>query len=184
MEVRMSDAEGYEAWTIAEMKEELRSRELPVSGSKAELIIRLEEDDPEVEEEGEEVEKVEQDPVATALNRVASVFESLRDMLTPFSSVAEDIAQHMQEDANSPTEMFPTTHAGHASTPAPEPDETDTLRAHVKDATKRLLTAQPDGRKRAKSVLAEFGGSVSKVDADDLGACLQALQNHLDEIGV
>lgn len=39
--------EGYESWTNAELSAELESRGLPKSGSKAELIARLEEDDAE-----------------------------------------------------------------------------------------------------------------------------------------
>lgn len=174
----MSDAEGYETWTIAELKGALRELPLPVSGSKAELVARLVEYDKDVEEEAEEVEAIEKEelygdsPIAAVLNRIA-------DLLEPFAGIAEQLAAQMQTDE----EKSPTAPTLVPASP-PEPDESDTLRAHVKDATKRLLTAQPDGRSRAKSVLAEFGGSVSKVDADDLGACLQALQNHLDELGV
>jgi hypothetical protein len=38
-------AEGYEAQTVAELQDELRDRDLAVSGTKDELIARLEEDD-------------------------------------------------------------------------------------------------------------------------------------------
>lgn len=40
-----ADAEGYEAKTVEELKDELRARDLPVSGSKDELIERLVADD-------------------------------------------------------------------------------------------------------------------------------------------
>ena len=43
--------EGYGGWTAAEMKVLLRSRELPVSGNKAELAARLEEDDADEDED-------------------------------------------------------------------------------------------------------------------------------------
>lgn len=35
----------YEEWTIVELRDELRSRGLPVSGSKEELMVRLAEDE-------------------------------------------------------------------------------------------------------------------------------------------
>lgn len=35
----------YDEWTVSELQEELRERELPVAGKKAELIARLTEDD-------------------------------------------------------------------------------------------------------------------------------------------
>jgi hypothetical protein len=38
-------AEGYGSWTVDELKDELRSRDLAVSGSKPELVARLEDDD-------------------------------------------------------------------------------------------------------------------------------------------
>ena len=41
----------YEGWTAAEMKVLLRSRELSVSGNKAELAARLEEDDADEDED-------------------------------------------------------------------------------------------------------------------------------------
>jgi len=46
----------YEEFTVAQLKDFLRERELPVSGKKAELIARLAEDDntPETEEAPEE----------------------------------------------------------------------------------------------------------------------------------
>jgi len=37
--------EPYSEWTVDELKEELKDRELPVSGTKPELIARLEEHD-------------------------------------------------------------------------------------------------------------------------------------------
>ena len=40
-----TEAEGYDTWTKEELAEELRTRELAVSGSKDELIARLQEDD-------------------------------------------------------------------------------------------------------------------------------------------
>jgi len=48
-------AEDYESLTVAELKDILRERELPVSGKKAELIARLDEyDSSDVEEEPKE----------------------------------------------------------------------------------------------------------------------------------
>ena len=48
-------AEDYESLTVAELKDLLRERELPVSGKKAELIARLDEyDSSDVEEEPKE----------------------------------------------------------------------------------------------------------------------------------
>lgn len=41
----VADERPYAEWSPAELKDELKSRELPVSGSKAELVRRLEEDD-------------------------------------------------------------------------------------------------------------------------------------------
>lgn len=56
----MPDAEeqSYEANTVEELRDELRARNLPVSGHKDELIARLEEDDA-AQEGGEEVEEQE-----------------------------------------------------------------------------------------------------------------------------
>ena len=53
----------YESLTVAELKDLLRERELPVSGKKAELIARLEEHDSsdDVEQPVEEMEEVEDD---------------------------------------------------------------------------------------------------------------------------
>lgn len=42
-----ADEEGYAAMTVDELKEELEERDLPVSGNKAELVARLDEDDVE-----------------------------------------------------------------------------------------------------------------------------------------
>lgn len=39
----------YNSWTVAELQQELENRELSKSGSKAELVARLEEDDKESE---------------------------------------------------------------------------------------------------------------------------------------
>ena len=53
----------YESLTVADLKDVLRERSLPVSGKKAELIVRLEEYDSSEDAEGpvEEIEEVEQD---------------------------------------------------------------------------------------------------------------------------
>ena len=40
-----ADEEGWDAYTKEELVEELRARDLPVSGSKAELVDRLNDDD-------------------------------------------------------------------------------------------------------------------------------------------
>jgi len=39
------EASGWDEYTVDELKDELANRDLPVSGNKAELIARLEEDD-------------------------------------------------------------------------------------------------------------------------------------------
>jgi hypothetical protein len=41
------EAEGYDAWSLDELKDELRERDLAVGGKKAELVARLEADDAE-----------------------------------------------------------------------------------------------------------------------------------------
>jgi hypothetical protein len=46
--------ETYEAFTVEELREELKARDLHTSGNKDELIARLEEDDAAEEEEAEE----------------------------------------------------------------------------------------------------------------------------------
>ena len=53
----------YESLTVAELKDLLRERNLPVSGKKAELVARLQENDSSdvVEEVVEEVEDIEED---------------------------------------------------------------------------------------------------------------------------
>ncbi len=53
----------YESLTVAELKDLLRERNLPVSGKKAELVARLQENDSSdvVEEAVEEVEDIEED---------------------------------------------------------------------------------------------------------------------------
>ena len=53
----------YESLTVAELKDLLRERDLPVSGKKAELIARLEEYDSSdaVEDLADEVDEVEDD---------------------------------------------------------------------------------------------------------------------------
>lgn len=38
------EAEGWDAYTVAELQDELRERDLAVSGSKAELLARIHED--------------------------------------------------------------------------------------------------------------------------------------------
>lgn len=48
------EAQGYEAQTVEDLKDELRERDLPVSGTKDELIARLEEDDNAEDEDDEE----------------------------------------------------------------------------------------------------------------------------------
>lgn len=46
----------YEAWTVDDLRKELKNRDLDDKGKKPELIARLEEDDEEEEEEEEEEE--------------------------------------------------------------------------------------------------------------------------------
>lgn len=40
-----SDAEDYNTWTVEELKAELKNRELPTTGNKADLVAALEEND-------------------------------------------------------------------------------------------------------------------------------------------
>jgi hypothetical protein len=44
-EVVATEPEGYAALNVDELQDALRARDLPVSGNKAELVARLEEDD-------------------------------------------------------------------------------------------------------------------------------------------
>jgi hypothetical protein len=39
------EAEDYNTWTVAELRDELAKRELPTSGNKADLVAALEEND-------------------------------------------------------------------------------------------------------------------------------------------
>lgn len=48
-----SAEQGYSEWSKDQLTEELKARELPHSGTKDELIQRLEEDDQEAPEDGE-----------------------------------------------------------------------------------------------------------------------------------
>lgn len=59
-----------------------------------------------------------------------------------------------------------------------EDDSSDLVatRDEVRNAARKLLTLQPDGRDRALSILSEFGGSVSAVPESDLGKCLEGLE--------
>ncbi|MDP6847045.1 MAG: SAP domain-containing protein [Candidatus Poseidoniia archaeon] len=41
LEAGLDDDEDYEAWSVKELKEELRDLELPTNGTKAELVDRL-----------------------------------------------------------------------------------------------------------------------------------------------
>lgn len=51
--------EDYNDWTVDELKEELRSRELAVSGSKDELVARLQEADANPDDESADEESAD-----------------------------------------------------------------------------------------------------------------------------
>ncbi len=50
---QLENGDTYEDLSVPDLQEELRSRDLPVSGNKPELIARLEESDVEPEDDGE-----------------------------------------------------------------------------------------------------------------------------------
>lgn len=51
----------YAEWTPAQLKQELKNRELPAGGKKADLIARLQENDKETPEDAEEEEEPEEE---------------------------------------------------------------------------------------------------------------------------
>jgi len=145
----------YQELTVEQLKDELRDRDLPVSGNKDELVARLEEDDA-----GQGAEAL--DPAV----RVAIALEEIA------CNTADILAQLERMEGPGPHEEHPTE----VKVETPDRDE-------LRDVARRLLTAQPDGRARALNVLGQFGGSVSEVPEDDVSKCLTALQFELEAVG-
>lgn len=97
--------------------------------------------------------------VLAVLERIAVAAEGISG--SPFSS--SRLAGQYDEPAGAPARVEPR----------------QATREDVRGATRKLLTAQPDGRARALRVLNEHGGSVSSVPEADLGRCLAALVGEL-----
>jgi hypothetical protein len=84
-------AESYEANTVEELREELRARDLPVSGHKDELVARLEEDDAG----GEATEEA---PATTA--EASAVVDEGKRVYSPYELPANTAAAQAFTDAN------------------------------------------------------------------------------------
>ena len=153
---------GWEDSTIAVMKDELRRLGMPVSGSHAELVKRLDALD-------EDVEVASPTPEGEVQQRAS---ESTAEAVDRLRTVLEGLLEALGNTDDGPTEQFPTSH----------PEAPMNIREDIRDAARQLLTAQPDGRTRALRVLGEYGGSVSTVGDNDLERCLIALQNELKEV--
>ena len=161
----------FSEMTIAELKEELRERGLPVSGSKAELTMRLLEHDDANEAEVDEGPEADDDYSGwydRILEAMLDLTQAIRDLT--------DAAPRVRDS-------LPDGDDAEESHLAPVSDSTQ-LRDDIRGAARRLLTAQPDGRKRALRVLGEYGGSVSAVPENDLERCLTSLENEIAEMDV
>lgn len=165
------EQEGYSSWTIAAMKEELRERGMRVSGSHAELVERLKDDfTPDDSSEEEEEEETESKDYSAWYDSALEATHALASAISELASAISGLPEN------------PAVPAPQAKTSAPAA-ATPTNRDTIREITRRLLTAQPNGRERALRVLSEFGGSVSSVPEDELGACLEALEGELEQLG-
>lgn len=156
----------WEDSTIALMKEELRRLGMKVSGSHAELVERLDALNADVEVEEPEEEEAE---VAT----VEGVIEALGAILEALGAASEGKSVTIVINPRDNGKPNAEVHHGGGS---PEDD----MREAIRNTTRQLLTAQPDGRSRALNILAQYGGSVSAVPDNDLERCLIGLQAELD----
>ena len=166
----------YNDLSAKDLRIELRQRDLPVSGNKPTMVKRLVTADAE---QGTEDEEFDPDQLfgdnvlrfEAAIDKLCDVIESL-DTGTIVDVTAEPDEAPVPEGVRSAA----------ADLVAAADEALAVTRESIRDATRRLLTAQPDGRQRALRVLGEYGGSVSAVPENDLGRCLSALTNELAEV--
>ncbi len=188
----MTDEVGYAAWTVAEMKAELRLRGLKVSGSRAELVERLEEHDEETEvEEKPEEETMTVEGVIDALGAIlealgqAAEGKSVTIVINPHGRLKNNGGipeQDLHDAGDAPAKSRVNTHDARNWGSAVDLDEEageKVDREDVRNAARKLLTIQPDGRKKALNVLAQYGGSVSAVSEADLPRVLADLLSEL-----
>ena len=106
--VRLSDmaeteVEAYEDWTVEELRDELRARDLHTSGSKGELISRLEEND--AAEEAEETSSDDEEVAATSTDLVPTEQEEVpadphKRIYSPYELPADPFAAQAFMDAH------------------------------------------------------------------------------------
>ncbi len=165
----------YNDLSAKDLRTELRGRDLPVSGTKGVMVKRLVTADAELGCEDEEFDpdQLFGDNVIrfeAAIDRLCDAINSMGGAPTPMPTKAKAAITVAAKDLIDATE-------------SPNPAEAaDDDREAIREVTRKLLTAQPDGRTRALRVLGEYGGSVSAVPANDLGRALAVLTRELNEV--
>ncbi len=167
----------YNDLSAKDLRIELRTRDLPVSGNKPTMVKRLVTADAEL---GTEDEEFDPDQLfgdhglrfEAAIDQRCDVIESLDTGTTAAALAAVPDEAPVPEGVRSAA----------ADLVAAVEEELAATRESIREVTRKLLTAQPDGRQRALRVLGEYGGSVSAVPENDLGRCLSALTNEFKAI--
>lgn len=171
----------YNDLSAKDLRTELRQRDLPVSGNKTTMVKRLVTADAELGTEDEEFDpdQLFGDNVLRFEAAVDKLCDALEISGTAMGTVkAAIIPNAVPDEAPVPEGV----RSAAAELVAAAEEQLAATRESIREATRKLLTTQPDGRQRALRVLGEYGGSVSAVPENDLGRCLSALTNELEQI--
>ena len=131
----MSDTEeviDLHSMKVAELKEELKSRQLPVSGAKAQLIERLE----NYMQEHEGVEVVEEEDTEESQSAEADSAEKVSDEQKTEESSANDISVNVADDSQNNGE---SVEEGEASVSSPQPENGISLAEEDDKVNARVL---------------------------------------------
>jgi len=157
----MSDTEeviDLHSMKVAELKEELKSRQLPVSGAKAQLIERLE----NYMQEHEGVEVVEEEDTEESQSAEADSAEKVSDEQKTEESSANDISVNVADDSQNNRE---SVEEGEASVSSPQPENGISLAEE--DDKVNVAKASESDRKQARANRFA-GGDVSGNTTDEL----------------
>ena len=164
----------YDDWSAKDLRTELRAKDLPVSGNKATMVKRLVTAAAEL---GTEDEEFDPDQLfGDNVLRFEAAVDKLCDAIGEMGIVKAVVIP--PDDAPVPEGV----RSAAAELVAAADEQLAATRESIREMTRKLLTAQPDGRQRALRVLGEYGGNVSSVIENDLARCLSALTKELEEV--